>query len=99
MNFLIRSTTHVYSDKEKPPSTPPIAEAPPQGLSSSSLENLMSDDDPYTQYSAVEQFDGDFDAENARDSKNDAPFLAKHLDVSEEDGWIAIPYSMSSLQH
>ena len=37
-------------------------------------------DEPYTQYSEVEQFD---DAENA---------TTAHLDVSQEQGWIAIPY-------
>lgn len=100
MNFLMRSTTHVYSEREKPPSTPPPpehrADVPaPQG--SPSLESLMYED-PYSQLSTtVERFDGEIDAENGtQESKIDATVLvAKHLDVSEEEGWIAMPYSMS----
>lgn len=104
MNFLMRSTTHVYSDREKPSTIPePRADALPPPLpiphpiqGSHSLESLMSDD-PYAQYSTVEQFEGEIEGENgsSQDSKNDAAVLTKHLDVSEEEGWIAIPYSMS----
>ncbi|KAL2344531.1 hypothetical protein Fmac_005816 [Flemingia macrophylla] len=49
-------------------------------------------DDPYA---AVEHFDGEVDGENGvvgQGSRNDAPVLAKHLDVSEHEGWITIPY-------
>lgn len=97
MNFLMRSTSHVYSDREKPSTIPepradalppplPIPHPPIQG--SNSLESLISDD-PYAQYSTVEPFEGEIEGENG--SSQD---LAKHLDVSEEEGWIAIPYSM-----
>ncbi|TKY58797.1 hypothetical protein E2542_SST15868 [Spatholobus suberectus] len=94
MNFLMRSTTHVYSDREKPSSTTPTptptpTTPEPRADGTSSLENLMSEDP----YAAVEHFDGD--AENgivAQSSKNDATVLAKHLDVSEHEGWITIPY-------
>ena len=49
-------------------------------------------DDPYAQ---VEHFDGEAEGENgAQSSRNDAPVLAKHVDVSEDEGWITIPYSM-----
>ncbi|KAH1197944.1 hypothetical protein GmHk_18G051599 [Glycine max] len=99
MNFLMRSTTHVYSDREKPSSTATATAATPTTTvmttttpptdGASSLESLMSDD-PYAQ---VEHFDGEFEGENgAQSSKNDAPVLAKHLDVSEDEGWITIPY-------
>ncbi|XP_061342416.1 uncharacterized protein LOC133288627 [Gastrolobium bilobum] len=89
MNFLMRSTTHVYSDREKSSTTPePRADAPHV---TSSLESLISDEDPY---STVEQLDGDVDTENdtAQNSKNDTPVLAKHLDVSEHEGCVTIPY-------
>jgi len=102
MNFLMRTTTHVYSDREKPSSTaattPTKAPAPtipePRADGVSSLESLIAED-PYLQ---VGRFDGVVDGENGAlrfTSKNDASVLAKHLDVSEEEGWITIPYSMS----
>ena len=95
MNFLMRSTSHVYSDREKPPSSSTAATTTPTTTphadGASSLESLMSDD-PYAQ---VEHFDGEFEGENgAQSSRNDAPVLAKHVDVSEDEGWITIPYSM-----
>ncbi|XP_027345608.1 uncharacterized protein LOC113857685 [Abrus precatorius] len=91
MNFLMRSTTHVYSEREKSPSTPPPPE--PRADATSSLENLMSED-PYAHYSTLHHFGGDVDAESgaAPNSKNDVPFFAKHLDVSPQEGWITIPY-------
>ncbi|KAL5061527.1 hypothetical protein RYX36_023264 [Vicia faba] len=72
-----------------PPSTTP---RPVQG-SNHSLESLLSED-PYARYgTTVEQFEGEIDGENGVcDLKNDASLLAKHLDVAEEEGWIAIPY-------
>ncbi|QCD82715.1 hypothetical protein DEO72_LG2g3055 [Vigna unguiculata] len=99
MNFLMRTTTHVYSDREKPSSTaattPTKAPAPtipePRADGVSSLESLIAED-PYLQ---VGRFDGVVDGENGAlrfTSKNDASVLAKHLDVSEEEGWITIPY-------
>jgi hypothetical protein len=99
MNFLMRSTTtHVDRDNNKPSSVsesrldslpPPSPPLP----GSHSLENLLSHD-PYAQFGTrVQQFDGEIDAEN--DLINDFTFLAKHLDVSQEEGWIAIPFSMS----
>lgn len=102
MNFLMRTTTHVYSDREKPSSTtapsptktPPPSTPEPRSDSVSSLESLIAED-PYLQ---VGRFDGEVDGENGAlrfTSKNDASVLAKHLDVSQEEGWITIPYSMS----
>lgn len=99
MNFLMRSTTHVYSDREKPSSTPtespppprvdalPPPSPPPPGAHS--LETLLSE----AQYSPrVDRFEGgEIDGENG-DLKNDVTVLAKHLDVNEEEGWITIPY-------
>lgn len=98
----MRSTTHVYSDREKPSSTtpsepppppPPRVDAlpppspPPPGAHS--LETLLSE----AQYSPrVDQFEGgEIDGENGG-LKNDVTVLAKHLDVNEEEGWITIPY-------
>ncbi|KAK7362173.1 hypothetical protein VNO77_04277 [Canavalia gladiata] len=102
MNFLIRSTTHVYSEREKPPSTTtttttptPTTPEPRTADAASSLESLL-EEDPFMHYSTVEHFDGDVDGENggvaSLNSKNDVPSLAKHLDVSEQEGWVTIPY-------
>ncbi|CAL5196937.1 unnamed protein product [Lathyrus oleraceus] len=103
MNFLMRSSTHVQADRDNKPSSipeprvdalpPPSPPPPVQG--SHSLESLLSED-PYARYgTTVEQFEGEIDGENGvHDLKNDAALLAKHLDVSEEEGWIAIPYKL-----
>ncbi|CAJ1939933.1 unnamed protein product [Sphenostylis stenocarpa] len=95
MNFLMRTTTHVYSDREKPSSTTATAPTPttpePRVDGTSSLESLISED-PYAQ---VDHFDGGVDGENgaiASNSKNDASLFAMHSDVSEDEGWITIPY-------
>ncbi|KAL9325400.1 hypothetical protein ACSQ67_006045 [Phaseolus vulgaris] len=99
MNFLMRSTTHVYSDREKPSSTtattptksPTPTTPEPRSDGASSLESLIAED-PYIQ---VGHFDGEVDGENGAvpfTSKNDASVLAMHLDVSEDEGWITIPY-------
>ncbi|KAE9598005.1 hypothetical protein Lalb_Chr16g0392581 [Lupinus albus] len=108
MNFLMRSTTHVYSERSSlssSSSVPPIPPPPephtdsPQGtMSGSSLETLMSEE-PYARHSSSEQFDVEIDGvggENGsitgQNSKNDMPILANHLNVSEEEGCITIPY-------
>lgn len=103
----MRSTTHVHSDKDKdkakPSSIPeprvdalPPPSPPPHPVHGShSLESLLLEN-PYARYgTTVEQFEGEMDGENGVcDLKNEASLLAKHLDVAEEEGWIAIPYSM-----
>jgi len=100
----MRSTTHVHSDREKPPSTTPTEPPPPRVDAlpppspplpgPHSLETLLSE----AQYSprVVDQFEGgEIDGENG-DLKKDVTVLAKHLDVNEEEGWITIPYSTCS---
>ncbi|RYR64936.1 hypothetical protein Ahy_A03g010956 isoform F [Arachis hypogaea] len=92
MNFLMRSTSHVHVERT------PIPESPqadtPQTTSGTSSETLDSED-PYSRLSTIEEFDGEIDGENGNVSGNgsrkDMPILAKHVDVSEEEGWIAIP--------
>ncbi|XP_012573933.1 uncharacterized protein [Cicer arietinum] len=97
MNFLMRTPSQVYSDRDKPSSIPeprvdPLPPPSPPLQGSHSLESLLTAD-PYVQYSTVERFEGEVDGENG-DLKNDVTFLAKHLDVSEDEGWIAIPYKL-----
>ncbi|XP_045803541.1 uncharacterized protein LOC123897085 [Trifolium pratense] len=95
MNFLMRSTTHVDRDNNNNNKPSSVSESrldslpPPSAplTGSHSLESFLSDD-PYAKFGTrVEHFEGDIDTEN--DLKND---LAKHFDVSQEQGWIAIPF-------
>ncbi|MED6134707.1 hypothetical protein PIB30_039543 [Stylosanthes scabra] len=87
MNFLMRSSSHVHVER-----TPPIQESSqadtPQTTSGTSLETLISED-PYSRLSTIEEFDGENGSVSGKVSRKDA--LAKHVDVSEEEGWIAIP--------
>lgn len=61
-----------------------------------SLEGLVADD-PFPRYEASED-NGEFDAVGSSDGiftgHADVPTVDKHLDVSEEEGWITIPCSM-----
>ncbi|OIV93922.1 hypothetical protein TanjilG_05625 [Lupinus angustifolius] len=96
MNFLMRSTStaHTFSERTSSlpsssssslSSVPPIPE-PRRTTSGSSLETVMSEE-AYGQYSTIGQFAG-----NGAINGHGAPVLSNHLDVSEEEGWITIPY-------
>ena len=98
MNFLMRTTTGVSAERVSIPESQ--ADTSHRSTSGSALETLISDD-PYTRYSTIEECDVENDevgVENGSisgsNSKNDSPFVAKHSDVSEEEGWISIPYGM-----
>ncbi|KAJ7953751.1 Heat-inducible transcription repressor [Quillaja saponaria] len=96
MNFLMRSTTHVAS--EPPSVNESLADTSYTSKSGPTLEGLIAED-PYPQYSTVEDCEGETDGTGGENgsraginSKNDSSVVAKHLDVSEEEGWITIPY-------
>lgn len=98
MNFLMRSTPSVTAEQASVPEPP--AETYHVPKPASSLESLIAED-PYPRHSRVEEHDGandGFVGENAGivvpDSNKDSSTMAKHTDVSEEEGWITIPYSM-----
>lgn len=84
MNFLMRSTASVYSERSSIPE--PRVDTHRRSMTVSCLETVMMSEDP---------FDSSI---TGLDSTNDLPVVEdKHLDVSDEEGCIAIPYSMYSL--
>ena len=96
MNFLMRSTQSVAAEPTPVHESHMVAHHVPKPTAS--LEVLIAEDQ-YPRYSPVEDHDGetdDFIGENAStavpDSKEDSTNVAKHFDVSEEEGWIMIPY-------
>lgn len=100
MNFLLRSTHHVAAEQPSLQEAP--AETPQTSKPAVTLEGLIAED-PYPQFSTVEERDEETDgivAENGSiagaEAKNESSVVAKHSDVSEEEGWITIPYSMAS---
>ncbi|CAL0315155.1 unnamed protein product [Lupinus luteus] len=79
MNFLMRSTASVYSERSSIPE--PRVETHRRSMTASCLETVMMSEDPFD--SSTTGFD----------SANELPaVLNKHLDVSDEEGCITIPY-------
>ncbi|BBG94198.1 hypothetical protein Prudu_002423, partial [Prunus dulcis] len=93
MNFLMRSS-HVQRVSAEQPSVPePPADAHPTPKSATTLEGLIAEDS-YPQYSTIDDHVGEseYRGENAIGANNESSVIAKHYDVSDEEGWIAIPY-------
>lgn len=96
MNFLLRPTQHIVVEPTPVPETP--AEIPYVTKPSATLEGLIAED-PFPQYSRVDDSDG-VPGENGGtgpSAKSDTSMMESHSDVSEEEGWITIPYSTPSL--
>ena len=99
MNFLLRSAssaTHRPPVSEPPPATPPPEATKPE----STLEGLISEE-PFPQYPSVDEDhlgDGSRDDHgNGEANANTGGFgMERFSDVSEYEGWISIPYSMTS---
>lgn len=101
MNFLLRSAssaTHRPPVSE-PPATPP--QPPPETAKPGvTLEGLIAEES-FPQYPSVEE-DLDRLANGSRDddgsgesnAKSGGSGMDRFSDVSEEEGWIAIPYSI-----
>lgn len=100
MNFLLRSTTttqHAVPEQESPAATSFLPKHP------STLENLIAED-AYTRYSTANYLGGEIESVGGENGgsievsceKNDSPVVENHTDVSEEEGWIIIPYSTIS---
>ncbi|CAK8536819.1 unnamed protein product [Lathyrus sativus] len=82
MNFLIRSTTSVYS--ERTPIPEPRADVHHRSASAGSSYEAHKSDAPYSRY--------DCDVElNSKHRDLPAVVVDKHIDVSEDEGWITIP--------
>lgn len=99
MNFLLRSTTtqHVAAEQvsvqQESPADTSFLPKP-----ASTLEGLIAED-PFPLYSSSDDRDGESDGVGAEVSgiassggKNDTSVVENHTDVSEEEGWITIPY-------
>ncbi|KAM0965036.1 hypothetical protein ACFX2C_021001 [Malus domestica] len=103
MNFLMRSTQHVQRVTAEQPSVPfvppvppvhePPAETYPTPKSATTLESLIGEDS-YPQYSTIEDNAGESESrgENGIGAEKETSVIAKHYDVSDEEGWISIPY-------
>ena len=90
MNFLLRPTTHQVI-KEQVSAPVPVHESPSPAVT---LEGLIAEDS----FPQSEVRDMGIGGENGSvaATKNDSSLvLENHSDVSEEEGWITIPYSMS----
>lgn len=101
MNFLMRSATSISAERSSIPKPP--ANTHQKTLSASTLETIVSEDS-FKQTSITEEFNRETDGVecengtlNSLNSLDDLPSVAKHSDVSDEEGWITIPYSMSTL--
>ncbi|KAL0717370.1 hypothetical protein Bca4012_066692 [Brassica carinata] len=99
MNFLLRSAssaTHRPPVSE-PPATPPQPPPPEATKPGSTLEGLIAEE-PFPQYPSVEEdhlADGSRDDDNGNGESNAKAGgfgMERFSDVSEEEGWISIPY-------
>ncbi|KAK3223114.1 hypothetical protein Dsin_010139 [Dipteronia sinensis] len=98
MNFLLRSTHHVVAEQVHVLEPPP-AEASPLPIPTATFEGLIAeesfpryssgDDDRDQESDGVGGENGGIGGHNA---KNDSFVLENHTDVSDEEGWITIPY-------
>ncbi|XP_048427851.1 uncharacterized protein LOC125471475 [Pyrus x bretschneideri] len=106
MNFLMRSTHHVQRVTAEQPSVPSVPSVPPVSpvheppaetyatpKSATTLEGLIAEDS-YPQYSTTEDnaAESESSGENGIGATKETSVIAKHYDVSDEEGWIAIPY-------
>lgn len=91
MNFLMRSTTSVYS--ERTPIPEPRVEVHHRSSSAGSSFESHKPDVPYARYdSKVDR--GGLNDLNSKHRDLPIVIVDKHIDVSEEEGWITIPCSM-----
>ncbi|KAJ0725682.1 hypothetical protein HanPI659440_Chr12g0461641 [Helianthus annuus] len=99
MNFLgLRSQSTAAHVPHPPQALSPQVQAEPSiRKPTATLEDLVAED-PFPLASLVETFDGraeGIESENGAfgglSTKNGAPFVDKHIDVCEEEGWITIP--------
>jgi len=78
----MRSTTGVYGERNPPiPAPESRADTHQRSASAGSSLETLVSTDPYARY----------------DANMDCAVIDKHSDVDEEEGWITIPCSISSL--
>ena len=85
MNFLLRSAS---SATHRPPvSEPPPPPPPPQPPPEATLERA---EEPFPRYPSLEDH---LDGSGESNANTDGSGIDRFSDVSEEEGWISIPYS------
>ncbi|KAE8682986.1 protein TWIN LOV 1-like isoform X1 [Hibiscus syriacus] len=95
MNFLLPRSNQQATPEPPPPVSEEVSESISVSNSVTSLDGLIAEDQ-FPEYPTVENHDSQTDryvGENAgvgSDKKSSVP--ENHIDVSEEDGWITIPY-------
>lgn len=99
MNFILRTAQPVTSDLPSVPESEHHKEVRPSQKRATTLEGLIAEDQfpnsPTGEDDGkVNDGAGDVGAE-AQDSENQVAF-GNHTDVTEDEGCIIIPYSMSS---
>ncbi|XWS69764.1 hypothetical protein CRYUN_Cryun04dG0207000 [Craigia yunnanensis] len=96
MNFLLLRANQ-RGTPEPPPVPEEVAESTYVSKSATTLEGLIAEG-PFPEYPTVENHDGGtngFVGENSGvASDKNASVSENHTDVSEEDGWITIPYKV-----
>lgn len=100
MNFLLRPSAHNVV-KEQVSGHESLADTRYVSKPAATLEGLISED-PFPESPVAEDRDGETDVVGVENDavpgpngKNDSLTLENHSDVSEEEGWITIPYSTS----
>lgn len=91
MNFLLRSSNHVAAEQVAVAEPPSPAETVPTSRSSTTLVGLIAEES--FQFPASDDRDQETD-----DNDGTGESISENLnDVSEEEGWITIPFSNFSL--
>ncbi|KAK8522944.1 hypothetical protein V6N12_056636 [Hibiscus sabdariffa] len=95
MNFLLSRSNQQATPEPPPPVLEEVAESTSVSNSMTSLEGLIADDQ-FTEYPIVENHDAETNGylgENAGVGSDKKPSVPENqIDVSEEDGWITLPY-------
>lgn len=98
MNFLIRAAHPVVPEVSNVTETENHKGVTPISKQTSTLEGLIAED-PFQSPSTGDDADTDSDVITDVGSSTPAPTSknqGNHTDVLEDDGWITIPYSMST---
>ncbi|XP_050374315.1 uncharacterized protein LOC126791863 [Argentina anserina] len=95
MSFFLRSSPQFPRVQAEQPAVyePPLEAQLPPRPAGPTLEGLIAED-PYPQYSAIADHveENESGVEHGGGAKSESSAIAKHHDVSDEEGWIAIPY-------
>jgi len=97
MNFLLRPTQSAAAAADQPPSPRPFTKSTSAvGAATTTLEGLIAEDNKSPlDYSSDQDSPDSFGGDNGHTaSQNFTPLADKHVDVKDDEGWVAIPFSM-----